>query len=152
MVPLIKFDADATEQNARVLLGVVGKRVADFRDLRSQLLLILQALWRLHRLGVVHGDARLPNIVYCGGRGWMWIDLRVPFRATRDLLVGDWTTLLDSITRAMFGMDFRSVSEADVQALYTFDATGAMCGVDEAAYQALELRLVSIIQRHGSGF
>jgi hypothetical protein len=62
---------------------------------------IFRALDTLHRIGVVHGDARLPNLILVDQR-LMWIDLVLAsLPATLGPRRHDWNTLIDSIAHRL---------------------------------------------------
>ena len=100
---------------AWAVLGEVGQRISEFAHLHLQIPAIIQALYALHGVGVVHGDARLPNIVFCGRSGWKWIDLRHS-RATVGTFVKDWLSLLSSIS-SRFGVDLSCITESSLIAM-----------------------------------
>ncbi len=110
-----EFDSSDDRLYAWAVLGEVGQRVSELTHLHGQIQAIVQALYALHRLGVVHGDARLPNIVHCGGSGWKWIDLRY-FRATVGTFVNDWLSLSRSIS-SRFGVDLSCITESSLIAM-----------------------------------
>ena len=104
---------------AWAVLGEVGQRISEFKHLHNQIPAIIQALYDLHGLGIVHGDARLPNIVYCGSDGWKWIDLRHS-RANVGTFVKDWLSLLSSIS-SRFGVDLSCITESSLIAMCSAD-------------------------------
>jgi hypothetical protein len=64
----------------------------------SEIVQILHALDALHRIGVIHGDPRLPNLVWVDGR-LLWIDLsHAAYNSTPELRRRDWYWLTKSIT------------------------------------------------------
>ena len=66
-----------------------------------QILTILGALDALHRIGVIHGDPRLPNLLVVDG-SLTWIDLRrANARASPVLRRLDWIELIRSIVKSM---------------------------------------------------
>jgi tRNA A-37 threonylcarbamoyl transferase component Bud32 len=44
---------------------------------RDDVVAAFRALGELHTCGYVHGDARLPNVLYFNGKA-LWIDLQPP--------------------------------------------------------------------------
>ena len=146
-MPYLRFDVDDSESNAWALLSIVGLGYREFRDLRAQLMPIFRALVRLHTLGVVHGDARLPNIVYCAAQGWMWIDMDAPFVMLSTKFFADWFCLLNDIQRVMPPIDFSSISESDLSALYMFDDNHAMVTINEAACESFLARLAALLEK-----
>ena len=146
VVQYVQFHADDAEQNSFALLAVVGQDTRKFANLPAQFMPIIGALRRLHRLGVVHGDARLPNIVYCGARGWMWIDMNVPFHLSSSGFLSDWWCLLKDICCIAPSFNVSSIVESDLSQLYEFDAAGSFLRVVEAAFDAFESRLAALLQ------
>ncbi len=97
---------------AWAVLGEVGRRVSELAQVHLHISAIIQALYDLHGLGVVHGDARLSNIVFCGRSGWKWTGLR-RWRATVVNFVKDWLSLLSSIS-SQFGVDLSCITESSL--------------------------------------
>ena len=70
-------DAEGAYRGGGFLLRDVCTRAA--ADSRARVAAAFDALRALHAAGIVHGDARLPNLLVCGhgaGAGLRWIDLR----------------------------------------------------------------------------
>ena len=150
VVPYLRFQFDDSESNAWALLSIVGQGFREFADLRAQLMPIFRALVRLHTLGVVHGDARLPNIVYCAAQGWMWIDMDVPFVVSSTRFFADWYCLLNDIQRVKIPsvplIDFSSIAESALSALYVFDDLGTFVTINEAACDSFLARLTALLE------
>ena len=141
----IDFHSDDAGQNSCALLAIVGEGTREFSHLPAQFMSIIGALRRLHRLGVVHGDARLPNIVYCGAQGWLWIDMNVPFVISSSGFFLDWWCLLKDIGR-ITPFELLSIAESDLLRLYQFDAAGSFICINETAFDAFETRLALLFQ------
>ena len=72
---------------------------------------ILHALHSLHKIGVAHGDPRLPNLVWIDGR-LLWIDLAcAKFESTPGLRLQDWRLLISSI------LEFKSIPQDTIVSL-----------------------------------
>jgi len=103
--PTVRHTADPSgvPLGSGLLLQPVGEWVWSERPSNCQAVLfeVLGALVQLHQLGVVHGDARLENLVRVDGGRLVWIDFReCQLEATQELQRWwDLRTCLDSFSR-----------------------------------------------------
>ena len=71
------LDVDSTQKlGAGFTFGPVGVSVASEQRSYALWLEVVAALLLLHRMGEVHGDPRLPNLLRVEERRLVWIDLR----------------------------------------------------------------------------
>lgn len=87
-------------QCAIAVLDRIGVNVKAPKSM-VHILMILNALDALHRIGVIHGDARLPNLIVVDLR-LVWIDLAsAGMPATPAARRLDWIKLVRSILKSM---------------------------------------------------
>jgi hypothetical protein len=72
----IELGADSKVVGGAILLSQVGKPIDCECGSIIMFMEILESLFELHRNGVTHGDAHLPNIVEMPDGSFRWIDLQ----------------------------------------------------------------------------
>lgn len=116
-----------------LLLAEVGRPItrSECKDSTTVLTAVFKAMRDLHALGIVHGDARLANIVVCGRSddsgavqardiSVKWIDLRW----SRGSAKTDWLCLLHSVLAIKRDEDLPAAVTA-VMSAYLDDSTDA---------------------------
>lgn len=121
-----------------VLIERVGKPVTakDFASRRKKQTLFVH-LRALHELGIVHGDARLQNIVDVGVDNNVelkWIDLGHNSELSPELAVADFVTLLESYN----GRKFANLDPEIFQGY-------AVNPYDERVYEAMVLQIMTLV-------
>jgi hypothetical protein len=145
IVPVCAFNESDDRLSAWAMLGRVGQRLIEFSKPSEHVSAIVQALFKLHALGIAHGDARLPNIVYCGRDGWLWIDLRHSARTSVSGFVADWKSLLSSLGRT-FDVDASCISQSRLEDMFEV-RDDARVVIDSTRFAAVEESILALFDR-----
>ena len=124
--------------------------------MRKQIDAIFDQLAALHSLGIAHGDARLPNILYCrSGSGdrsgvWKWIDMRRPAgKLWSKYFSEDWLSLSQSIVHRFVSSRCALSEELAYIARHVsdFDESTERVHIDEEALARLKFGISTICTR-----
>ena len=154
VIPVIECAVPKDHSFSWVALAEVGKSAygGEFtvRDIFGQIPKFIDRLAALHSLGVVHGDARLPNILYCTPGVWKWIDMR---RTSGSLstqnFVDDWESLVKSILHR-FSVDCTTLPDSfqqHINHICVFKESSKTVEINADELQALTLALSTTCNR-----
>jgi hypothetical protein len=134
----VSVTVDQQYRASGVLIERVGRPVSarDFASLFKKRILFAH-LRALHVLKVVHGDARLQNIIDLGindNTDLRWIDLGRNSRLTAELAVADFVSLLESYRGKKF-------TDLDMEIFQRYAANPC----DDQAYSSMVTRMMSLI-------
>ena len=100
---------------AAYLMQSVGRRAPC--DSQLERAAIIRALYCLHKNGILHGDARLPNIVEGSDGRLVWIDFMASHSATSPL---EYSKDIKLLLKSMYALKDDSFSEALLSAIKVY--------------------------------